>query len=110
YLVSEYCTGGSLPNARPFWQDSAISALKVFQQICQGVSYAHSHGVIHRDLKPDNIFLRSSDGPAIVGDFGICYLEATTRLTSTDRAIGPRLFMAPELEDGRDDAISNKAD
>jgi serine/threonine protein kinase len=47
----------------------------------------------------------------VVGDFGICFLEGDgTRLTSTDRAVGPRLFIAPELEDGRDDEISPKSD
>jgi serine/threonine protein kinase len=111
YLVSEFCAGKSLPQAEPFWQNSPVKALELFQQICGGVAYAHRQGVIHRDLKPDNIFLRTKDGPAVVGDFGICFLEDDgTRLTSIDRAVGPRLFMAPELEDGRDDQISPKSD
>lgn len=111
YLVTEYCSGGSLLQAEPFWHKSPIKALEIFQQICNGVAYAHSQDVIHRDLKPGNIFLRSTTGPAVVGDFGICYLEEDgTRLTLTEEAVGPRLFMAPELEDGRVRDISKRSD
>lgn len=111
YLVTEYCIGGTLSQTTPFWHQSPILALELFEQICEGVAYAHHHGVIHRDLKPDNIFLRFENGPAVVGDFGICYLENDeARLTLTEEAVGPRLFMAPELEDGRVEAISQKSD
>ena len=51
-------------------------------------------------LNQRNIFLRSDKGPAVIGDFGICIFEETgTRLTITDEAVGPALFIAPELED-----------
>ena len=111
YFVTEYCAGGSLSRAESFWRDSPVMALEIFRQICQGVAYAHSKGAIHRDLKPDNIFLRTKSGPAVVGDFGICYLEEDgTRLTLTEEAVGPRLFVAPELEDGRLEKVSDKSD
>lgn len=111
YLVTEHCSGGNLAQAKPFWHDSPIKALEIFQQICQGVAYAHNQGVIHRDLKPENIFLRTDEGPAVVGDFGICYIEDDgTRLTVTEEAVGPRLFIAPELEDGRVNTVSPESD
>ncbi len=111
YLVTEYCEGGSLDKAEPYWKDSPIEALKLFQQICRGVAHAHTNKTIHRDLKPQNIFLRTKAGPAVVGDFGICYLEDDgTRLTITEEAVGPRLYMAPELEDGRVEKVSAKSD
>lgn len=111
YLVTEYCSGGSLSQAEPFWHNSPIKALEIFKQICEGVAYAHSRDIIHRDLKPDNIFLRTCSGPSVVGDFGICFIEeAGNRITLTEEAVGPRLFIAPELEDGRIDRISPKSD
>ena len=111
YLVTEYCSGGSLAKVEPFWQGSPQKALEIFQQVCRGVAYAHSQGITHRDLKPDNIFLQSKDGPAVVGDFGICYLEeGGTRVTLTEEAVGPVYYMAPELEDGRVVDISPKSD
>jgi serine/threonine protein kinase len=111
YLVTEYCAGGSLTSSKPFWQDSPAMAFELFQQICDGVAFAHGRGVIHRDLKPDNIFLRSEKGPAVVGDFGICFIEDNgLRVTLTEEAVGPRFFMAPELEDGRVDSVTPKSD
>jgi len=111
YLVTEYCSGGSLSKAEPFWHKSPTKALKIFQQICEGVAHAHSNNIIHRDLKPDNIFLRTKKGPPVVGDFGICYLEEDgTRVTLIEEAVGSRLFMAPELEDGRIDVVSPESD
>jgi serine/threonine protein kinase len=111
YLVTEYCSGGSLSKAGPFWHGSPSKAFEIFQDVCEAVAYAHAQGIIHRDLKPDNIFLRAEQGPAVVGDFGICYLEEDgTRVTITEEAVGPRYFMAPELEDGRVDDVSPKSD
>lgn len=111
YIVTEYCAGGSLDKADAFWRKSPDQALELFRQVCDGVAFAHQNGVIHRDLKPQNIFLRSHKGPAVVGDFGICYIEDDgTRLTLTDEAVGARNFTAPELEDGRSEAVSPKSD
>jgi len=52
------------------------------------------------------------NGPPVIADFGMCFLqqESIERLTSTTEAVGPRWFMAPELEDGRVEAVSPKAD
>jgi len=111
FIVTEYCAGGNLEEADPFWITSAENAFRLFDEICQGVVAAHNAGIIHRDLKPANIFLRSRLGPAVVGDFGICYvLDDGTRLTITDEAVGARLFIAPELEDGRAQLVSEKSD
>ena len=111
YLVMEHCSGGSLAQAEPFWLKSPVDALEVFLQVCKGVVYAHSNKIIHRDLKPENIFLREKSGPAVVGDFGICYIEDDgSRFTLTEEAVGPRLYIAPELEDGKIDKVSDKSD
>lgn len=111
YLVMEYCSGGSLANIEPFWREQPIVALRLFEQICEGVAYAHANNVVHRDIKPDNIFLRNKNGPLVIGDFGICYLEKDgTRVTLTDEAVGARSYIAPELEEGRVNIVSKRSD
>jgi serine/threonine protein kinase len=112
YLVSEFCAGGNLERNISRFNQDPIQALNLFIEICKGVAAAHDKGIIHRDLKPTNILLRTSEGPPVVADFGICYIEGGERHTLTEEAVGPRWFMAPELEDGRasDSDISSASD
>jgi eukaryotic-like serine/threonine-protein kinase len=56
YLITEYCEGGNLQEADPYWRDDPMIAIELFLQICSGISYAHQNSVIHRDIKPKNIF------------------------------------------------------
>lgn len=74
-------------------------ALRFFEHICRGVRDAHSVGIIHRDLKPANILL--FDAIAKVADFGLAFVDDDPRFTPSAEVVGPRFFMAPELEDGR---------
>lgn len=111
YFVTEYCEGGSIEDADLYWRDRPDLALELFLDVCAAAAYAHSQGIIHRDIKPANVFLRTLSGPAVLGDFGICFLETTApRITSTSEAVGPRLYMAPELEDGRLDEVTDRCD
>lgn len=111
YLVMEHCEGGSLAASPPFWQASPLAALEIFQAVCSAVQHAHANGVIHRDIKPANIFLRTPSGPAVLGDFGLAFVEGLgPRVTETDEVVGPRTFIAPELEDGRLEEVTDKCD
>lgn len=111
YLIMEHCSGGSLNKAKnPFWQESPLKALELFQQICLAVAEAHKNGIIHRDLKPENILLRTERGPAVVSDFGICYLQDGERLTEPQERVGAKYYMAPEQSRGRETNVNNKCD
>lgn len=116
YMVTEYCAGGSLASGDPSrWAGDPVRTLELFAEICDGVAAAHLHPggpIVHRDLKPENVLLRSSDGPAVVADFGIAYVDngERERLTATDEAVGARLFIAPELADGRADEVQPWSD
>lgn len=111
YFVMEHCESGALSHAQRYWVQPPHRALALFIEIASGVSAAHAAGIVHRDLKPDNVFLRSPSGPAVVGDFGLCLLNADEdRHTETTEAVGPRLYMAPELEDGRLENVRPSAD
>ncbi len=110
YLVTEYCESGDLSKL-DLTTIPVIERLRLFAAICHGVGHAHANGVIHRDLKPDNIFLRQDRLSPVVGDFGICFIDDDgERVTLIDEAAGPRWFIAPELEDGRAEVIKPTSD
>jgi len=111
FMVMEHCEGGALSASPPFWQDSPETAIELFQSVCSAAAYAHAHGVIHRDIKPANIFLRDKTGPAVLGDFGLAFIaDRSKRVTETDEVVGPRTFIAPELEDGRLENVTDRCD
>jgi serine/threonine-protein kinase len=108
YIVMPYMVGGSLADqlARhktlPGPRAAAVAA-----QVACALDYAHRRGVVHRDIKPDNI-LFDDDGNALLTDFGIATARFHGRLTATGRAMGTPHYMSPEqamgrLVDGRSD-------
>lgn len=109
YLVMEYVPGGTLSQVmgKPL---SSREAAQILLPIAQALAYAHSQGVIHRDVKPGNILLTSDKIP-LLSDFGIAkmlQIEATTELTRTGFGIGTPAYMAPEQSLGKD--IDARAD
>jgi len=79
-------------------------ARRWLMEVGDALSYAHSRGVIHRDIKPDNILIDAIDGRALVTDFGIARAATdsgdTPRLTATGMAIGTPAYMSPEQASG----------
>lgn len=107
YIAMEYVEGESLQKviARRPTLPLALK-LKIIAQFCQGLDHAHKHGVIHRDVKPGNILVKS-DGVVKVVDFGIAHLDSTT-LTKTGVFMGTVNYSSPEqLNDGRADVRSD---
>lgn len=108
YLVMPYMAGGSLADL--IVRSGTIApplAAAIAAQVAVGLDYAHRHGIVHRDVKPDNI-LFDEDGNAHITDFGIATARFHNRLTMTGRAMGTPHYMSPEqamgkLVDGRSD-------
>lgn len=76
--------------------------------VAEGAAHLHANGVIHRDLKPDNILMFGNQPK--ISDLGLVLMMDRERLTPTWEAVGPRYYMAPELEDGRNLDVTAAAD
>jgi serine/threonine-protein kinase len=87
---------------------------RILREVADALAYAHERGVVHRDIKPDNILIDGQTGRALVTDFGIARAttEGESRLTATGTAIGTPAYMSPEQcagerqLDGRSDLYS----
>ncbi len=79
-------------------------ATRILREVASALAYAHREGVVHRDVKPENIFLEETGvDRALLADFGVArLLRQQTGLTLTGTAIGTPLYMSPEQVDGRD--------
>lgn len=88
-------------------------AVRMLQEVAWALSYAHGRGVVHRDIKPDNILIERATGRSLVTDFGIARSTASgaTSLTQVGEVVGTPQFMSPEQAagetlDGRSDLYS----
>jgi serine/threonine-protein kinase len=114
YFVMPYVEGESLRQRLAREKQLPVEdALRIARDVADALSYAHSRGVVHRDVKPENILLES--GHAVVADFGIARALAASAgetLTATGMAVGTPAYMSPEQAagdrnlDGRTDLYS----
>jgi eukaryotic-like serine/threonine-protein kinase len=99
YIVMELLAGSTLAALVEAGAMPPVRALPIMIQIARGIARAHDLGVVHRDLKPDNIFIVArDDGRDLVKilDFGIARSRADTRLTNAGELFGTPQYMAPE--------------
>src|SRR5688572_30118517 len=85
---------------------------RITREVADGLAYAHERGVVHRDIKPDNILLDAATGRTMVTDFGIARAVSdmdSGRLTATGMAIGTPAYMSPEQAAG-DREIDGRSD
>lgn len=108
YLMLPYLGGGCL--ADDLTRDRTVPAIRsavIASQVATALDYAHRHGVVHRDVKPDNV-LFDDDGNAMLTDFGIATARFHGRLTAGGRAMGTPHYMAPEQAMGK--TLDGRAD
>ncbi len=107
-FIAMSCYDGELLKSRmesgPLPVDLAID---IALQTAQGLAKAHSTGIIHRDVKPANIFI-TNDGTVKLLDFGLAKLSSQTRLTKTGKTVGTAAYMSPEQTRG--DEVDQRTD
>lgn len=108
YLIMPYLAGGGLAELLVKERTVAPERMaEVASQVATALDYAHRHGVVHRDVKPDNV-LFDEDGNAFITDFGIATAQFHARLTASGRAMGTPHYMAPEQAMGK--TLDGRAD
>ena len=103
YIVSQYVAGGSVADLLQRTERRRLpidEAIRIADQVCRALEHAHSRGVIHRDVKPGNVWL-TQDGTAKLGDFGLAVALDRSRLTAEGITLGTAAYMAPEQALGR---------
>jgi serine/threonine protein kinase len=96
YIVMECVPGGTLDAQGPLPPDQVEAILR---QACAGLAHAHAAGIVHRDVKPQNLLLRE-DGTLKISDFGIARAAHETAITQAGSLLGTLSYLAPEVAAG----------
>ncbi len=121
FYAMKLVRGSSLSEARP--RESLAATIRLFLRVCEAVDFAHARGIVHRDIKPDNIMI-GQFGEVLVMDWGIAKVlgdapqrtvpsssaHPTTGHTADGAVIGTPGFMAPEQSSGRPEDIDERTD
>ncbi len=106
FIVMEYVDGKTLSDLALDSLDSE-TVISYAIQIGEALQEAHSKGIVHRDIKPDNIMVNSKNQIKVM-DFGLAKLKGSLKLTKTTTTVGTLAYMSPEQMEGRD--IDSRAD
>jgi eukaryotic-like serine/threonine-protein kinase len=102
FIVMEYIEGRSCAEIlRDEGWVEVDEAASIIEQACEGLYYAHRHGVVHRDVKPGNL-LRSLEGEVKLADFGIAKATEQSSITQVGSVLGTAAYLAPEQARGEE--------
>src|ERR1700694_4486533 len=108
YLVMEYAPNGTMRQRYPKETQVPLPLVVMYvEQIASALQYAHTHRLIHRDVKPENLLLGRDNG-LLLGDFGAALLTHTSAMLSTQTVIGTISYMAPEQLTGKPTPASDQ--
>src|SRR5690349_9065847 len=113
YLVMAYVAGGSLATLMDKGPVPLHEIERLLRQVAGALDYAHRQGIVHRDIKPDNVLL-DKEGNALLADFGIVKIvsgetdgSTNPALTQTGGLVGTPAYMAPEQGSGKSDITAS---
>jgi TolB-like protein/Tfp pilus assembly protein PilF/tRNA A-37 threonylcarbamoyl transferase component Bud32 len=110
FFSMKYATGGSLRTAANVLRKDPRECVRVIAKTARAIAYAHSKGILHRDLQPGNILL-DQNGEPLVSDFGLAkWLDQGSDLTRTLETLGTPGYIAPEQTDCPADKLTCAAD
>jgi tetratricopeptide (TPR) repeat protein len=101
YISMEYVEGGNLRDKIEKEEIHIDVIIKIMKEVCEALNFAHSKGVIHRDIKPDNILL-TKDGRVKITDFGIARMFGAQADITKTKIIGTPIYMSPEQIKGEE--------
>ncbi|KPJ59200.1 MAG: hypothetical protein AMJ46_12265 [Latescibacteria bacterium DG_63] len=100
FIVMEYIAGKDLKEAIRTGKLTFEEALNVIEKIAEGLKAAHAKGIIHRDIKSENIMI-APDGAVKIMDFGLAKIRGSRQITRAGTALGTAAYMSPEQASGR---------
>ena len=107
YLIMEIIEG---PNLRKLMSENQLTfneKIRILTQIAQALNYAHNYGIIHRDIKPDNVTIEKESQLVKVMDFGLARIEYMSTMTKTGIKMGTPYYMSPEQIKGESIALQS---
>ncbi|BBM82727.1 protein kinase domain-containing protein [Candidatus Uabimicrobium amorphum] len=109
FFAMDYIEGLSLIEYIKVMQLDVHEKIKLMAQVADALAFAHQQGVIHRDIKPDNVMIDSNGKPYLM-DFGLAKRKGSEVLTMTGAAIGTPQYMSPEQVEGQKGKIKKTTD
>ena len=109
FFAMAYIDGGTLgERIRGRGPLTSKEAVNMLREVAWALAYSHAEGVVHRDVKPDNILLEKGSGRALVTDFGIAHVGTEPGMTAAGEVLGTAEFMSPEQASG--DEVDPRSD
>jgi WD40 repeat protein len=110
YLVSDFVEGITLADLLTARSPALAEAARIIAESADALHYAHSHGIVHRDVKPSNIMIRPDGSPCVM-DFGLAKRDAgEITMTIDGQVLGTPAYMSPEQAGGEGHRVDGRSD